>query len=268
MKRTLVALLLAVGCLAPTSAQALEITYLRPAYGPMAAMRKNLKFIPGDVLYMSYVVSGLKVEEKTNKVKYTSTLEFLDAKNTQMFKKDTPNELTVQLGGTSMPGDLHIVMGRNLAPGKYTVKLTVKDQLSNDSKAVTYPIEVIASEFGFVGVTAPAVGLIGQHYLASFAVVDMGLDAKKMPNVEITIKLFDDKGTAVAKPTVMTLPKDIPEGIDIQKESFVPLSYPLYLNRSGRFTVEIVATDRVSAKTAQLRYQLTVFDLKALDPGQ
>jgi hypothetical protein len=264
MKRTLVALSLAVLAFSPSAAFALEIANIRSSYGPMGATRPDAKLLPGDVLFMTYDIVGLKFDDKTAKASYETKLEFLDGKGTQLFERKTPNAVSAQLGGNTMPGDLHVIMGRNLNPGKYTVRLTVKDNLGNESKAFTYPVELLPQGFGFVGVTAPAIGLPGQHYMASFAVVDMGLDAKKQPNVEVAIRVLDGAGKEVTRTVFMSLPKDIPEGIDVQKENFVPLNYPLYLNRAGRFTIEVTAADKTANRSIQLRYPLSVLDLATI----
>ena len=270
MKRTLVALALAVLCLGPSPLQALEITNIRPSYGPLGATRSDVKLLPGDVLFMTYDIVGLKFDANTQKASYETKLEFVDGKGTQLFERKTPNSVTAQLGGDRMPGDLHVIIGRNQTPGKYSVRLTVTDQLAKQSKAFVYPVELLPQGFGFVGTTAPAIGFPGQHYMASFAVVDMALDKNKQPNVEVTIKVLDSADKAVTRPVIITLPKDIPEGIDIQKENFVPLNYPIYLNRPGQFTVDISATDKTGGKTARLRYTLSVLDLGTISaaPGR
>ena len=164
MRRILAALV--VLCMVPSLAPALEIKNVRPSFGPMGARRDETKFLPGDVLWINYDIEGLTFDEKTGKANYETKLEFLDDKGTVKFERKTPNEVTADLGGTRMPGDLHVIMGQNLPDGKYTVKLTVLDKLAKVSKSIVYPIQVLPPAFGFVAVMAPAVGLPGQQYLA------------------------------------------------------------------------------------------------------
>jgi len=263
MKRCIAVLALSLGLL-PGTAGALELKNVRPSYGPLGAERKGSKLLPGDVMFMTYEIDGLKFDDKTGKSKFETTLEFIDdAKPKEPLFVNGPvaTEITAQLGGTRIPGDVHVIIGPNRLPGKYTIKLTVADKIAKETKSFTYPVEVVAKEFGFVGVNAPTVGFPGQHYMTSFGLVNMDLDKKSnKPNVEVVIKILEN-GKPATTPVSILLPRDLPDGIDLVKANFVPLNYPLYLNRSGNFTFEITATDKSAGKSATLRFPLTVIDL-------
>ncbi|MCI0640868.1 MAG: hypothetical protein L0Y72_30380 [Gemmataceae bacterium] len=263
MTRLLVASFIALG-LAVGQASALELKNIRPCYGPLGATRTDVKCMPGDVLFMTYDIEGLALDRKTGRANYVTTLELLDKTQKSTFKKDTPNDVAPHLGGTRMPGDLHVILPRNQAPGKYFIKLTVQDRLGKESKSFLYEFEVVASTFGFIGVSAQAVGFPGQHYSAHFAIVDMSLDSKKSPNVDVMMRVLDNKQKPVAMPIFSNLPKDLPEEIDLKKENFVPMQYPIYLNRAGSFFIEIMARDKIANKTIELRYPLTVIDLAGI----
>jgi len=243
-------------------ATAVELKNPRSTYGPLGAVRSNTKFLPGDYLFMTYDIDGLQIDAKSGKCNYKTVLELFDSQNKVIFKKETPNEVVPQLGGSRLPGDLHVIMGRSQAPGKYNVRLTVIDNLGKDGKSFLYPFEIVPPTFGLVGVTAPAVGFPGQPYSAQFAMVNLTLDGKKMPSVDITMRILDESGTKqVAAPVFSNLPRDLPEEINLQKENFVPMQFPIYLNRAGRFTIDIEAVDKNANKKASLRYSLTVLDL-------
>lgn len=251
--------------LLPTFSQALELKNVRLTHGPLGAPRTETKFLPGDYLFMTYDIEGLKFDDKTGKANYLTILQLYDSNNKEIFKKETPNEVPAQLGGTRMPGDLHVIMGRSQAPGKYVVRLVVQDRLTKEVKYHDHRFELMPSNFGIVGVTAPALGFPGQHYVAGFALVDMGLDAKKMPNVDIVMKVLDENGTTpVARPLVSTLPADLPNTFDASKENFLEMRFPIYLNRPGRFIIEVDALDKLTQKTSKLRYPLTVIDINNL----
>ena len=262
MNRLLFAAFVALGVF-PDLAAALEIKNIRPCYAPFGATRYNLKLLPGDVLFITYDLDGLATDPKSGKTNYETTLELLDANDKVLYKKPTTNEVVPQLGAGRMPGDLHVIMGAQQAPGKYSVKLTVHDKVGKEAKAFSYPFEVVPQTFGFVGVSAPAVGFPGQHYVTGFGLVNLATDAKKMPKCEINIKILDDKGNAVAQSVLIELPRDMPEGIDLGQANFVPLQYPIYLNRAGRFTIDIQAHDKFGNKKAELRYPVTVLDVNS-----
>lgn len=261
--------ILALGLLAvvPATARALEIKNIRPCYAPtfLGATRSDLKVTPGDVLFFTYDIEGLSFDPKTGKATFVTTMELLDAGKNQLFKKDTPNEAVAQLGGSRMPGDLNVQLPRNQKPGKYYVRLTVADRLSKEVKAVEYPFELAPVGFGFVGVSAPTIGFPGQPYIAGFALVDMALNAKQLPDVDVMMRVLDAATMKpVAAPIFSNLPKDLPEEVDLKKENFVPMQYPLYLNRTGNFIIEVMARDKIANKTIELRYPLTVIDIGAV----
>jgi hypothetical protein len=272
MKRSVFASLFVLGFLA-NAASAVEIRNVRPCHGPFGATRTDLKLLPGDVLFITYDVEGLMVDPKTGKTNYETTLEFLDANDPKnekvLFKKPTTNEVVPLLGGGRMPGDLHLIMGAQQAPGKYKVKLTVHDKIAKDAKAFSMFFDVLPQGFGFVGVTVPAIGFPGQHYVAGFGVVNLALDGKGQPKADVTISILDAKGAPVTPAVKIELPRDLPldqagNPIDLKQSNFVPLQYPIFLNRPGHFTVEIRAQDKFGNKTAELRYPLNVLDVNQL----
>src|SRR4029077_3154511 len=130
----------------------------------------------------------------------------------------TDNDVAPQLGGTRMPGDLFVILPPSQKPGKHKVRLTVKDKLANETKAFEYPFEVIPPDFSFVGVTAPAVGFPGQNYVATFAIVNMALDAKNQPKIAIAMNVYDAPSKTLVTHLKSELPKDLPEEIDLKKE--------------------------------------------------
>lgn len=260
MQRFLVAAIVALG-LFPHLATAVEIKNIRPCYAPFGATRTDLKLLPGDVLFMTYDLEGLKTDDKSGKTNYETTLELIDSKGKVLYKKPTTNEVVPQLGSGRMPGDLHVILGPAQQPGDYSIKLTVHDKIGKDAKAFTFPFTVIPQGFGFVGVTAPAIGFPGQHYVTGFGLVNLATDKKNQPSAEVNIKILDDKGAAVAPTVKIELPRDMPMDVDLGQSNFVPLQYPIYLNRPGRFTIEIQAHDKFGNKKSELRYPMTVLDV-------
>jgi hypothetical protein len=257
MNRLAIAAVFALG-LIPGVSSAVEINNIRPCYFPFGATRLNTSCLPGDVLWLTYDIEGLAI--KDGNVNYVTILELFDPKGKSLFKEENENKVSPQLGGASMPGDLHVIVGPKLAPGKYSIKFSVHDKNGKDAKAFSYPFDVVPETFGFVGVSAPAVGFPGQRYVTGFALVNMTLDAKKNPNAEITIRILDAKKAEVSK-VKMFLPRDLPDNTDLDKANFVPLSYPIFLNRAGRYTIQVNAIDKNGNKMAELSYPLTVADL-------
>jgi hypothetical protein len=280
MRKTSIFAFVSLTLLAPL-ASAVEVKHLRVTHGPMGATRAENKFLPGDYLFMSFDLEGLTFDPKTGKATYETVLELYDFTGDKPVKDKEPrkpiftdkkaNTVSPMLGGTRIPGDLHVIMGTQQKPGKYVVRLIVTDTLSTANTRFTYfdhPFELLPNDsFGIVGLTAPAVGFPGQNYVASFALVNMKLDAKYNPNVDVVMRVLDAGGLQEMSLPIRTfLPKDLPSELQgkLNKENFVPMQFPIYLNRAGRYTVEIEAIDRAANRQAKIRYTLNVIDIDAV----
>jgi hypothetical protein len=247
----------------PSSAQALELKNIRPAHGPLGATRQGSKFLPGDYLFITYEIDGLKVDAK-NKASFVTLVEVFDAKKMAVFKKETANVVVPDLGGSRIAGDFHVIMGTDRPPGQYKARLTVKDVIGNDIKSFEHPFELLPKDFGIVGVMAPAVAFPAQPYMLQYNIVELALDAAQKPNAKREIKILDETGKLVATPVVHNYPADLPEGIDLKKSNFIPVDFPLFPNRPGRFTIEVTVVDNLSKRNASVRYPLTVLDIGAI----
>lgn len=262
MNRLLVAVVLTLGLL-PTLSSAVELKNIRACYGPFGAKRHEPKYLPGDLVFMAYDIDGLVL--KGGKASYTAKLELLDDKGNVLFGNPTKNEVIPALGGLCMPGDLHVILGPKQAPGAYSIRLTVNDHngVAANDKLFTYKFEVLKETFGFVGVSAPAIGFPGLRYQTEFALVNLKLDAKNQPDAELTIRVLDDNKKPVGNSLKLTFPHDLPENTNLKETNFIPWIHPIFLNRPGRYTVEVVATDKNAKVTATISYPMTVLDVSA-----
>ena len=246
---------------------ALEIKNVKMTYGPLGAPRTVNSFLPGDLIFMTFNVDGLSFDQKTGKANYETKLELRksgdDANGVKqeskvVFEKTTPAEVSVLLGGTELPGDLHLIMGDDQPPGRYDLRLIVTDKTNNKQTHFEHSFELLKKGFGLVGITAPAIAFYGQDYACGFALVNMKLDSRGKPSADITMRVLDRKGTPLMKPIITSLPADMPAEVDLTKENFLPMQFPIFLNRSGRFIMEIEAVDKLGKQQSKLRYNLTV----------
>jgi len=267
MNRLLVASVLVVGLL-PGVCAALEISNVLPRYGPYGATRPNLKCLPKDVIIITYDLAGLTVD-KSGKAKYTTLLEILNDKQKVIFSNETTPEPKLQLGGGKMPGELNVQVGAKQAKGNYTIRITVTDLLdknkANAGKTFSYPYEVLPDTFGLAAVRAPAFGVVGTRYAPEFALANWTLDKKNQPKGEVSIRVLDAKGAEVdfVKHSLPAYLLDLPP-IDLTEVNAVPFSHLIYLNRPGRFTVEISAEDKLGNTKVQMSYPFTVIDTTAV----
>jgi hypothetical protein len=254
---------LALVWLLPSLCDAVEIKNVRAAFGALGATRTSNKVQPGDFICLVFEIDGLKVDPKKLQADYRIAYDFQDQRGS-IEKKETPQVALLGLGGKSLPGVVVVPIPFKQAAGKYKIKLTATDNNAKKTGTFEYAVEVTAPEFGIVAVLAPAFGIPGQPYKADFHFVNIGLDAKKKPNVEITINVLDDSGKPVSPAAKRSYPRDLSSDADLEKLNFVPEWYPIIPNRAGQFTIVIDGSDKVANKKTQLRIPLTVLDLSKL----
>src|SRR5690242_18705476 len=87
---------------APHQAGDLKLTNVRATYGYLGAERKENKYVPGDICYITFDIENLDVRED-GKVRYSMKMELLNPKGKVEFGKE-PQELeaTNSLGGNRM----------------------------------------------------------------------------------------------------------------------------------------------------------------------
>jgi hypothetical protein len=243
--------------LAPAQGGKLEIKNDRITYGILGQERKETKFLAGDVFVVSFDIEGLQVNAKDGKVRYSMGLELINDKTGKPEFTTEPQELeTVNaLGGSRLPAFAMSTLGTDTMPGTYTMKVTVTDLAANPKQKVelTKKFEVIPRKFGFVKVglfnvngagagPAPPIGVPGQTIAVTAAVVGFELDDKTNANLAFEMQILDETG----KPT-LTQPftgeaKNIPQ----DQRKLLALNFAIALNRPGKFTIELKATDKLA----------------------
>jgi hypothetical protein len=236
------------------------------------ATRPGNKYLPGDVFFLSYDIENLAVD-KTGKVSYRMTMEVLDKNGKPQFKTDPEKtEIISSLGGARLPAFAVAPVGTDAPPGEYTVKVNVEDVATKKKIEMVKKFEVTARDFGIVRpnasidfeakTPAPTIAAVpGQAVWFHFGIVGFKRDEKtRQPNIALEWRVLDENG----KPTLdRPIPGEINEKSKIDESwSLVPNSFLLTLNRPGKFTVEVKAIDKLTDKTAMLKFPITVVDVK------
>jgi len=219
--------------------------------------------LPGDAVFICFDVTGVACDAD-GKVHYSTGLEFLDAKGKTLAKKEpAKHEVVSSLGGDRVPAYARIDVGTETPEGEYTVKVTVTDDASGKSKTLERKFTVLPKGFGLVRLTTTsdqegllpvAVPGAGEGLWVNFALVGFGRGANKQPDVAFEMRVLGDDGKPVhAKPLTAKVAKDVPENAAI-----IPMQFLLTLNRPGKFTLELTATDAAGNKTTKLAVPLTV----------
>ncbi len=260
--------LVAALALAPAQG-ALTLSGARVTYGELGAVRADLKFLPGDIFFVSFDIDGIKVDE-SGKVQYSMGMEVVNKDGVPFFnEKAREREDFLPLGGTKLPARAYVTIPLDQTPGVYTCRVTVEDRASKASQTLEQKFEVAPKSFGLVQVLttsdvkgevpAPPLGVAGQSVYVHFTLVGFARDQKtKQPNVDIEMSALTQTGTpTLKKPDTITIDSDVGA-----EDTLVHLRFQLPLNRAGDFTVELKAVDKVSKTTSKVR-----IPFKVLPPG-
>jgi len=229
--------------------------------------------LAGDFYFVHFDIDGLTTDE-TGNGKYNFSLTITDAKG-KLVHELGPLEkpFANSLGGTRTPAYANVIIGTDSPPGDYTMKLTVSDPATKKSESLERKYRVLPRGFGLVNLhimdvrvdpraqaSGAPVRVVGDTIVYNCAVVGFERDKNKMnqPNIALELTVLDDKNQSTLKtPFTDHVVKDVPEGW-----SAVPISLPLALNRPGKFTIKLVATDRITKKTAEATLPVQVVDVK------
>jgi hypothetical protein len=260
----------------PAQPGAFALKNPRATYGLLGQPRKDVKFLGGDLLVVTYDLQNLKVPEN-GIVEYSLGIE-VTSKGGKSFYKLEPQEFKaeVTLGGNGRPASSFYEMPFDMAPGEYVFTVTGTDLLAKQSAKLEVPFEVLSPRLGFVqsGINIPVNQTViptppkipvGQTVLVGTGIVGFELGPKtetdpkkKQPHVTVKLRILDESG----KPT---LPKDrftVFKDVDEQFKKVIPFNSVLELNRTGKFKIEITATDMHTSKTAVQTLDLEVFEVK------
>ena len=253
---------------APEDKDKLTISHVRDTHGLIGPARTADKILPGGELYLCFDVEGVTIGDD-GKVHYSIAIEVADPKGKTLFKQDPKDlEAPASLGGDRIPAFAHLDVGLQSPPGQYAVIVTVVDVPSKRSAQLKRTVEVLPADFGLVrlkttsdaeGQLPVAAAGVGEGLWLSCGAVGFGRGGDgKQPDLTFEVRILDDSGKPVtAKPLAAHVAKDVPADA-----ALVPAQFLLSLNRSGTFTVELTAADKVGGKTARTTFPLTVHDAK------
>jgi hypothetical protein len=267
MWTSLVAAVAALG-LPAAEAGSLTLTNVRATHGILGPTRANDKVVPGDSYVLCFDVDGITIGAD-GKVAYSIGTEVRNAAGRVVYQQEPKSvEAPTALGGNRVPAHARIDVGLETPPGVFNLKVTVTDRAANTSKTVTRDVEVLPKEFGLVRLAitndpegqlpAAALGVGQAAWLQLGAVGFTHASGGSSPAVTFTLRFLDESGKPTqAKPMEAAAHKDLPA-----RAAMVPVQFLLALNRPGRFTAEITATDAATKKTATLSLPLTIVEGK------
>jgi hypothetical protein len=259
---TTVALTVSLMTAAADDSPSLKIANARFTYGPFGMERTDTKFMPGDSAFLAYDIENASTDKETGKVVYSLMLRLTDSKDNLVFERENKNiEVLNALHSKSQPSFARVDIGPEQPPGTYTLTMTVTDRITKKKDKYTKKFTVLKRRFGFIKVGAPVLSMVGPDFPLTFSVVGYQRDKKKYPRVVVMVEILDSRGKpTLVKPVTMRIPEDAgkvdPE--EIRDELGFPVSFPL--NRAGRFTIKLMAEDKIAKKVIELDYKITVLD--------
>lgn len=266
------ALMTALSLAPHQAAGELKLTNVRTTYGVLGAPRADSKLLPGDAYFITYDIENLAVGDD-GQVLYAMGMELLNSKGKAEYSQE-PRDLTYynNLGGNRMPSFAHAELGTDTPPGEYTLNVTVIDRKSKRKATLTRKFEVLPKDFGLVRpslayygpnpMAAPPLAVVGQTFLfnclaVGFSRAGKDKDKDEHPDVSVELVILDEQGNP-------TLKKPITEegGKEVPKTALaIPIQLPIELNRPGKFTIKVTATDRLAKKTSTVSIPIQVVEL-------
>jgi hypothetical protein len=271
------ALLLSALLMAPAQPGPLKLTNVRSTYGELGGTRPEAKLLPGDVLYVAFDIEGITIAAD-GRAQYRMAMDVTDKNGKAMFKQDPADKIDdYPLGGTKVPARAYVLIGLDMEPGVYTLKLTVTDTASRQAESFEKKFEVLKKDFGIVdtylsvdlqGQTqAPTTCIVGQPLFLQFNIVGFERDkdeAKKdpkqgfQPNVSIEFSPVDETNRpTLGKPT-QHLQNNTSQLKLEPADQIINLRFGLPMTRPGKFVAKLKATDLNANKTATFELPFVV----------
>ncbi len=248
--------------LAPGDAGGLQVSHVRTTHGVRGPARPDNNFLPGDAFTLTFDVEGVTADDG-GRVLYSMATEVTDAAGKVQFRQEPRDlEAVIALGGGRLPAYAQVDIGPHQPAGDYKVRVTVTDRATKHGTSFEREFKVLPAGFGLVRLTTTsdadgrmpvAVSGAGEALWINYHVVGFGR-AKGQPNLAVELRVVDERGEpTLAKPFTGEIDRDVPA-----KAHAVPVQFLVTLNRPGKFTVELKATDRATGQSARLTFPLTV----------
>ena len=253
----------------PAQAGELKLSNQRTTYGFLGPARGSNKYLPGDMMFLAYDITGMSVS-KEGRIKYSLAMQLNDSTGKKVFAQ-VPQviEAANSLGGTTLPGFSYAEIGGNQAPGKYKMIVTVKDESTKPAKGaeISQDFEILKKDFGIGrldlfydqrgSVSAPRIFVAGQSAWIQFITMGFDRDASGNPNLEVRMRIVDESGKPTTPQPTTGESKKADAGV-----SALPWFQKIDFNRPGKFTIELEAEDKVAKKTVKEVLSIQVLDSK------
>jgi hypothetical protein len=261
------------------SAEELQIKNVRHLQGNRGLPKSRAEFYPGEELACRFDVTGFARDDdgmcdtKISVALYNANHE-LQSTETGPFRENPwkSDDVFVRLFVVhDLPADL--------PAGKYSLVLTVDDQLASQSATRTEQIVVkpcclslISPTFFLdpqMSIATRPQGFVGQHLMMRVVVVGFQCDENKS-DIEFHYEILDTSGQRMVRlnPPYTFGPTDF-ERMRRNRQLKAGFKEPIHLCRPGDYIIRMTVNDKLANKTATLDVPLKVLDDGSLDsPGE
>jgi hypothetical protein len=237
---------------------------IRITYGPLGPIRESTDVVAGDELYFRFIVDGLRTE--TGKIDVELRLQVISSEGKAILDQRSPLNDVLALGGNSFAGTASVSLGSKFPTGDYTYKLTITDNLAEESVSFERKFKCVASKFALVRPrfthdkegTSPAGshGFVGE--LLHFRLHAIGFEREQGKiKLAMEIQTFDKAGKPqMPKPQRFDFLGD--DAAKVATAEAITLQGFIALNRAGEFTLQITVLDDVGNQKALIRVPIVV----------
>jgi hypothetical protein len=241
----------------------LKLDNVRFTYGDLGPARADAKVLPGETLTLAFTIAGLTKDAGGN-MNIVLAGELLDGEGKSVAKMPAKTiKSLVALGGADVPGVLTFSLPNNFAAGKYVVRGVVKDALAGSEATTEQAVEVLPARLGIVQfrLTNDAQGqtpsggnmTVGQAVHVHCRAVGFARKEKRIHLIG-SLRILDAAGNATyPNPLSFSLDQEAPEDV-----TFATFRFAASANRTGRFTIQIEAQDKIAGRTVTQEVPIVV----------
>jgi hypothetical protein len=236
---------------------------VRLTYGSGGPPRPDKKVLPGEEVFLDFVVRGLATDAK-GEVNISLAGELIDADGKKLVGLvPVPGKGPLYLGGSTFEGSVSFTLAADQRPGEYRARARLTDNISGRVVSMEHPVYVLRPEFGATRVRLthdeegkwPAGShlTVGQQFFVQMRIMNF---EHKDGRIQITVKLSaldrDGKDTMLAP----IKPLNINQKVEDAFTYFDLRPPPLRTVMAGEAVIKVELEDVIGGKKAS--YELPV----------
>jgi hypothetical protein len=244
----------------------LAVSNVRPTLCPLGPARADTNYLPGDVVHVTFNVSGLKLDND-GRYRVEARLVVEDAAGKAVATEEygkIPARLGVLAGGKTRFAFRHLIPF-DAPASTYKAKLQLNDLIGNQSTTVEHAFRVVAPTFGLIRFVSgrgpfgqaetPCLGTVGEVLFLGVHAVGLSKGKDNQGHLEVRVEVQDAQGKVLGKPQTSEF-----NAVNTNEPLF--LKFELPLDQAGKYQVVLKAIDKAStpSRSATLTVPVTVVE--------